>query len=299
MHVLYLLLTVVVVVAVLWFGMPWVFETIHEPFQGSQCPSTDTIQVRSTGSSDASDDWASYIERGKQVYNKLGYGESIKPDGERMFKDRITPEGLPGLNADIQKALVNVDILPDTTPIPPSAYPNVTVRRQPTNDMVLQQINSVTARINELIQKENEYLMNSNSEINIDKILDEKNRLNRELQDYTLKSGYLNPYEISVSNISDVSSANWNKLRVQPGYVEERVPPTDLPSKDAERCEAVNIFTTYTAGGEIQDRKRTRTDLCKMLGTRDATTGEYTGLQGELAGCGVCIKDGSPVSKFR
>ncbi len=233
MHVLYLILTIVATVAILWFGMPWVFETIHEPFQGgpsATCRTQDTIQVLAPQT--APDDFGSYIEHGKQIYNRIGYGQSMLREGERAFKDRITEAELPKLNEDIRQALVNVSVVPDSTPVPESARP----------------IYGPTGIVN--------------------------------------KAAVLDP------------NNNWNAVKLQVGYVEERLPPTNLAEKEALRCESVNLYTTYTPGGEISARPSAlkREDMCNMLGTRDASTGVIADLRPELAECGVCIKDGQPVS---
>ncbi len=234
MHVLYLILTLVATVAILWFGMPWVFETIHEPFQGSAatCVPPQAIQVRSA--TQEPDDFGTYIERGKQIYNALGYGENMKPSAERAFKDRITQDQVFELNEDFRKALATVSAVPDNTPVPESAKPVF----GPTGAL-------------------------------------------------------LNEAAVFVP------TNNWNQVKLTAGYVEERVPPTSLSEQEAQRCESVNRLTTYTAGGEMQDRPVAfkRTDLCNLLGTRDPTTGTITNLDPTIAGCGVCIKDGSPVSQ--
>ncbi len=234
MHVLYLLLTLVVVAAILWFGMPWVFETIHEPFQGgpqATCKPPESIQV--LPAAEESDDIQRYYERGRQIYNRLGYTESIKPNADRAFKDRIARTLLPELNEDIRKALVTVGVVPDgSRPVPPSAYPVVAA------DGTIQN-----------------------------------------------KAAIYDP------------SNNWNQVKVVAGYVEERVPPTSLSEQEAQRCESVNRLTTSTAGGETETRPNPfkRADLCNLLGTRNAAGG-IVDMNTTIAGCGVCIKDGSPIT---
>ncbi len=125
MNILFLSVLTVLLVAVLWYLIPWISKTIEEPFQ-CQVPST-TVPV--TFDTVAAPTLADSVELGKQRYNRLNllqYGQNGRvfqdPAGSMGSLSTTIIEGAPPpsntglkvLNENIRKAFETVDILPKT-----------------------------------------------------------------------------------------------------------------------------------------------------------------------------------------